>query len=109
MRPEYGRATYQVVWPLGRSAVDKVEQKPVSDDLSGKTIAFIWDYLFRGPEMFDAIKDGIREIYNDVSFIDYERFGNIHGADPEEKANLDSIPDLLRQEKTDLVVAAVGA
>lgn len=100
---------YDVVWPLGSSRVDRVEPGNMPTDLNGKTIGFIWDFLFRGPEMFDAIKAGILERFPGAKFVDYEIFGNIHGSAPEERANLEALPTVLRAHKTDLVVAAVGA
>ena len=56
---------YQVVWPLGRSAVQKIEVTSGVEGLDGKKVAFVWDYLFRGPEIFDAIKSEITARYPD--------------------------------------------
>lgn len=101
--------SYEVVWPLGRSHVSAVEPKRMPTNLNGKTVGFVWDYLFRGPEMFDAIKSDLQRRFPDVQFVDYEIFGNIHGSAPEERANLEALPTVLRTHKTDLVVTAVGA
>ena len=70
---------YQVVWPLGRSAVQKIEVTSGVEGLDGRKVAFVWDYLFRGPEIFDTIKSEITARYPTAQFIDYEAFGNIHG------------------------------
>ncbi|HEX3803098.1 MAG TPA: hypothetical protein VHV75_09680 [Solirubrobacteraceae bacterium] len=100
---------YQVVWPLGRSAIKEIEVTPGVDGLDGRKVAFVWDYLFRGPEIFDAIKKEIGARYPTAEFIDYEAFGNVHGSDEEEKASLDLLPERMREHGADGAVVAVGA
>jgi hypothetical protein len=102
-------AQYDVVWPLGRSRVEEVAANERPLDLSGKTIAFIWDYLFKGPEMFEAVKGRLSTAFPGVRYVDYQVFGNIHGSDAEEKANLSALPTRLREHGVDAVVLAVGA
>jgi hypothetical protein len=102
-------AQYDVVWPLGRSRVEEVAPSERLADLSGKTVAFIWDYLFKGPEMFEAVKAQLSAAFPGVRYIDYQVFGNIHGSDAEEKTNLSALPERLRKHRVDAVVLAVGA
>ena len=48
---------YAVVWPRSAKAV---EIKPLAkrlDALDGKTIAFLWDDLFRGDEIWPILKE----------------------------------------------------
>ncbi len=100
---------YQVVWPLGRSAVEKIEVTSGVEGLDGRKVAFVWDYLFRGPEIFDVIKSEITARYPTAQFIDYEAFGNIHGSDEEEKASLELLAERMREHGADGAVVAVGA
>ena len=102
-------ASYDVVWPLGRSRVEEVAANKRPADLSGKTIGFIWDYLFKGPEMFEMFKAQLSAKFPGVRYVDYQVFGNIHGSDAEEKANLGALPERLREHGVDAVVVAVGA
>ena len=47
---------YAVVWPRSAKAV---EIKPLAkrlDTIEGKTIAFLWDDLFRGDEIWPILK-----------------------------------------------------
>ena len=46
---------YEVFWPGGPSAVHTVPAAPRSD-LTGKRIGFLWDYVFRGEEIFPILK-----------------------------------------------------
>ncbi len=103
------QAHYDVVWPLGRSRVEEVAASERLLDLSGKTIAFIWDYLFKGPEMFEIIKAQLSAAFPGVRYVDYQEFGNIHGSDAEEKANMSALPARLRAHRVDAAVLAVGA
>ena len=100
---------FDVVWPLGRRAIDDVIAKDMPSGLDGNTIAFLWDYLFRGPEMFAAIESEINSRFSDLTFISYEEFGNFHASMEEEKRIMDQLPEMLHSRKVDLVVAAVGA
>lgn len=100
---------YEVVWPLGRRVFGEVEEHARPADLDGMTVAYLWDELFRGPEMFEIISEVARERYGDVSFVGWEEFGNFHASAAEEKRVLGELPELLRAHRVDLVVAAVGA
>lgn len=100
---------YDVVWPLGRALVEEVAASARPQDLTGKTVAFLWDYLFKGPEMFEMIQEHLTATYPGVRFVDYTAFGNIHATEAEEKANLDALPQRLRDHGVDAAVVAVGA
>ena len=52
---------YAVVWPRSAKAV---EIKPLAkrlDTIEGKTIAFLWDDLFRGDEIWPILEAGARQ------------------------------------------------
>jgi hypothetical protein len=100
---------YDVVWPLGRTRIEEVAPNERPGDLTGKRIAFIWDNLFKGPEMFDMIRQRLSARYDGVSYVDHSVFGNIHATAAEEKAALSEIPDILREHGVDAVITAVGA
>lgn len=102
-------ADYQVVWPLGHRVFGEVEAHERPAELAGRTVAYLWDALFRGPEMFDIISELARQRYGDVSFVGWEEFGNFHASAAEERRVLDALPERLRAHRVDLVVAAVGA
>jgi hypothetical protein len=100
--PEYG-----VVWPLGRRAADESPIPPAIPDLDGKTVAFLWDNLFRGDEMFDLIADELKERYPSIRFVGWETFGNVHGANEIEL--LEELPGRLHELDVDAAVVAVAA
>ena len=96
---------YEVFWPGGPSAVHTVPAAPRSD-LTGKRIGFLWDYVFRGEEIFPILKKTISERYKNVEFVSYEKFGSTFGGD--EHAALNALPKLLKQLKIDAVISGIG-
>lgn len=101
------QALYEVVWPLGKSHWDKRELNPGLGDLNGKTVAEVWDRVFRGEEIFPAIREALRKRYPQVRFVEYDTFGDTHGV--KQKQVLADMPGLLREHKVDAVISGVGA
>src|SRR5688572_32854109 len=66
-------ASYEAVWPLGKSHWDKRDLNPGLGDLNGKTIAEVWDRVFRGEEIFPAIREALRKQYPGARFIEYDK------------------------------------
>ena len=99
--------SFAVVWPLGRTRSKDVKLNPRFTDDKAKRIGFVWDYFFRGDEMFPLIQAGLAEAYPGSSFVPHTAFGNVHGHD--EQAVLDALPEKLRAQKLDAVVVGVGA
>ena len=98
---------YAALWPRGpRQATVKPLAKRL-DTLDGKTVAWVWDYVFRGDQMFPLIQAGLAEKFPGSTFVPYTAFGNAHGHD--EREMLAALPQRLREEKVDAVVVGVGA
>lgn len=97
---------YDVVWP---KAPRGVQTRPLADrldDLNGKRVGFLWDYVFRGDEIFPALAAQLRERFPAIEIVDYEVFGNTHGVD--EKQMISTLPDILKDRHIDAVVSGVG-
>ncbi|MBI2936406.1 MAG: hypothetical protein HYY31_06360 [Chloroflexi bacterium] len=99
--------THEVVWPSGRAVVESVTPGRASSDLRGRTIGELWDWFYRGDEIFGILEEHLEERYLDVKFVNYREFGNIHG--PNEAKVVAGIPELLRRHGCDLVISGVGA
>jgi len=100
-------AKFDVVWPLGRSHWDTRALNPRVGDLNGKVVAELWDRVFRGEEIFPAVREALRRRYPGVTFIEYDRFGDTHGTS--QKQVLAELPAKLRALKVDAVISGVGA
>ena len=52
-----GVAQYDVVWPRSSKGVDVKPLAPRLPSLEGATVAFLWDYLFRGDEIWPVLSE----------------------------------------------------
>jgi hypothetical protein len=76
------------------------------DTLEGRTIAQLWDYVFRGDEVFAALEEGLRARYPGIRWISYKEFGSTHGGD--ERAVCAALPRRLKELKVDAVISGMG-
>ncbi|MDP6350958.1 MAG: hypothetical protein QF926_14575 [Alphaproteobacteria bacterium] len=97
---------YAVVWPRSEKAVAITELAPRLDTLEGKTVCQLWDYMFRGDEIFPILETALAERYPGIDFIGYDRFGSTHGED--EAAIIAGLPDKLRDLGADAVISGMG-
>lgn len=104
-----GEERFAALWPVEAAAPASTAAVPAMSDLDGRTVAFLWDYLFKGPEMFELVARSLRSEYPTMSFVGHEVFGNIHGTGAEERQRVAEIPDKLREWGVDAAVLAVGA
>jgi hypothetical protein len=97
---------YEVVWPSGER---KLKVRPLAkrlDDLNGKTIAQLWDYLFAGDEVFVALEEKLREDYPDVKWVSWREFGSTHAVN--EKELLASLPQRFRELGVDGAISCMA-
>ncbi len=97
---------YEVVWPSSPLGIQQQRTAPRLDTLASKKVAFLWDYLFRGDELFPVLKVALEERFDDIEIVSFEEFGNLHGKD--EKARVGRLPDDLRSRGVDAVVSGMG-
>ena len=98
---------YEVLWPLSRRAVADTNAAPRLPDLNGKTVAELWDVIFRGETIYPLVREYIKARFPEVRFVGYEEFGNFHGAREHEVSA--TIPDKLKAHKADAVIVGIGA
>ena len=97
---------YEVVWPRGKKTDEIIHPAKRADTLEGKTVCFLWDWVFRGDQIFPAIEKELAKRYPGVKVVSYEVFGPTHGGD--EAKVLAAFPDKLKQNKCDAVISGVG-
>ena len=66
----------------------------------------MWDYLFRGDELFPVLAEQLEARFPGIEIVDYVEFGNLHGSD--EKERVARLPDDLRSRGVDAVVSGMG-
>lgn len=99
-------ASFDVVWPSSPRGVTSKRLAPRLDGLAGKRLAFLWDHLFRGDEVFPALAAHLEGRFPGVEIIDHSVFGNTHGGD--EKELMAGLPSALTRRHVDAVVSAMG-
>ena len=98
---------FDVMEPAGAPLPSQLRPAVAVADLGRARVGFVWDLLFKGDLVFDAIAAALAVQYPGIEFVGYEAFGDIHG--PNEAQVLSELPELLRRERVDAVVAGVGA
>jgi len=97
---------YEALWPRSpRQSKSKSLAKRL-DTLNGKTIAQVWDQVFRGNEVFEFLEEGIKARYPDVKFVSWKEFGNTHGSD--ERAVVAALPQKFKERGVDAVISGMG-
>jgi hypothetical protein len=101
-----GCAQYEALWPRSpRQAKVKSLAKRL-DTLEGKTIAWVWDYLFRGDEVFALLEESLKVRYPGVKFVHWSEFGSTHGS--EERKVVAALPQKLKALGVDAIVSGMG-
>ncbi len=95
-----------VVWPRSAKTIQSKPLAPRLDKLEGKTVAFLWDYLFRGDEIWGIVKAELGARHAGMRFVDHEVFGSTHGED--EHRVLAELPARLKENRVDAVVSGMG-
>ncbi len=98
---------FEVVYPLGVTAMRDKDVAPSIPDLNGKVIAFLWNYGFRGNETFPIIEQELKKRYPGIRTEGYEYFGNLH--EPTFEAQIMAeLPGKLLEKKCDAVIVGNG-
>src|ERR1043166_3394833 len=70
---------YEVYWPRSPRQTNAKSLAARVDTLEGKTVAQLWDDLFRGDEVFALLEEGLKARFPGVKFVSWREFGNTHG------------------------------
>ncbi len=97
---------YDVVWPRGQRQTGITPLTPRLADLNGKTIAQLWDYVFRGDEVFELLEEGLRARFPTVKFVSWRTFGSTH--DQDERAHLAAFAEKFRAHGVDAVISGMA-
>lgn len=105
LRSAAGEPSFDVVHPVSRRPHVARTSNADLPGLTGKKIALVWDYLFRGDDVFRLVKERFQAGRSGAEFVDHEVFGDVHGH-PE---LLDQLPSRLREMGVDGTIVATGA
>lgn len=99
-------AEYEVLWPLSRKTLKDTVMSRRFADGSAKRIGFVWDYMFRGEEIFPILEAELTARFEGLEVVGYDTFGNIHGGD--EASRVQQLPHVLATYRVDAVVCGNG-
>lgn len=97
---------YQVVWPRSPRTQAPQDLAPRLETLEGKRVAQLWDFIFRGDEIFDILEDTLAERYPGISFVSWREFGCTHGED--ERDVLAALPERFRDLGVDAAISGMA-
>ena len=97
---------YEAYWPRTPRQTGIKPLAPRHKSLEGKTVAFVWDYIFRGDEIFAHLEEGLKARYPGIRFVSYTQFGNVHAGT--EREALAKLPQQLKDLKVDAVVCGMA-
>ncbi len=96
----------RVVWPRGKRPGETRGFAKRLNTLEGKTIGELWDWVYRGDEIFPMVEAELKKRIPGIKFIGYEVLGNTHSARDAE--TLAALPDKLSQNRCDGVISGIG-
>ena len=97
---------YEALWPRSPRQATVKPLAPRLSTLEGKTVAQIWDHVFRGDEVFEFLEAGLRARFPGVRFVSWREFGNTHGS--EEREVVAALPGRLKALGADAVISGMG-
>jgi hypothetical protein len=97
---------YECYWPRAPRQMPMKSVAPRLDTLEGKTVAQLWDYLFKGDEIFALLEEGLRARFPGVRFVSWKEFGSTHGG--EEKHALAQLPKRFEELGVDAVISGMA-
>jgi len=106
MSAEQNAGRFAAVWPRSPRVLKKKSLAPRIDTLDGKKIAFLWDYMFRGDEVFALLGEGLKRRFPQVEFVSWKEFGNTHSR--EEREVLAALPRRLQELGIHAVISGMA-
>lgn len=97
---------YEVLWPRAPRQMQQRALAPRLNSLEGKTVAQLWDYLFKGDEVFELLEEGLKARFPGVRFVSWREFGSTHG--DEEKDALAALPKRFKEMGVDAVLSGMA-
>jgi hypothetical protein len=97
---------YEAYWPRSPRQQKTRELAPRLATLEGKTVAQLWDELFKGDVVFELLEEGLKKRYPGIRFVSWREFGSTHGGN--EKEALAALPEKLKKLGVDAVLSGMA-
>jgi hypothetical protein len=102
---------FSVICPAGLPAVKTSRPAPRLPDLNGKTVAEVWNGVFKGDVLFPLVREALRRRYPGVRIIPYTEFHHLPGSDvpAEQRALTAELLAAARARGAHAVITGMGA
>lgn len=97
---------YEVFWPRSPRQTGLKPLAPRLETLEGRTIAQLWDFVFRGDEVFALLEEGLKARFPGVRFVSWRDFGSTHGNDEHEI--IAALPKRFKELGVDAAISGMG-
>ena len=97
---------YEAYWPRSSRQQRMRPLAPRLESLEGKTVAQLWDQLFKGDVVFEVLEEGLKRRVPGIKFVSWRDFGSTHGG--EEKEVLAALPQRLKALGVDAVISGMA-
>jgi len=97
---------FEAYWPRAPRQQKAKPLAPRLPTLAGKTVAQLWDQLFKGDLVFELLEEALRARYPGIKFVSWREFGSTHGG--EEKEALAALPQRFRELGVDAVISGMA-
>ena len=97
---------YEVLWPRAERQQKRKALAPRLQSLEGKTVAELWDFIFRGDEVFETLEQALKQRYRGIRFVSWREFGNTHGSN--EREIVAGLPARLKALRVDAVISGMA-
>ena len=97
---------YEALWPRSPRQTKLKSLAPRLDTLEGKTVAQVWDYVFRGDEVFALLEEGLKQRFPNIRWVSYKEFGSTHGSN--EREVVGSLADRFKALGVDATISGMG-
>ena len=97
---------YEAYWPR---APRQGRSRPLAKrlaSLQGKTIAQLWDYMFKGDQVFTLLEEALVARFPGIRFLSWREFGNTHSSN--EKDVLANLPRRFKELGVDAVISGMA-
>jgi len=97
---------YEALWPRSPRQTKLKSLAKRLDTLEGKKVAQLWDFVFRGDEVFAALEEGLKDRYPNIEWVSYKEFGSTHGSD--EREVVASLARKFKELEVDAMISGMG-
>ena len=93
----------EVVYPLGRRALQVTPRATRPSTLDGVTVAELSNHKFDSEFTFEVLEKAMLKRYPTVKFVSFNAFGDTYG--PRESEVIKGLPEKLKEYECDVVIS----